>query len=153
MADSKPEYIELLNTIQLQEAGAGIFLTAWAEKTSDPGLKHCLSFVAAREFSHGDIFKRRLEELGHEVEGTEAPTLAERLKVLGSDVSDAEKIKFLRDAQQSQPKPTVREMYVAAAHDPKVDPLTRSLLSWFADVEADSGAMMAETYTTVEGVS
>ncbi len=73
--------------------------------------------------------------------------------MLGSDVSDAEKIKFLRDAQQSQPKPTVREMYVAAAHDPKVDPLTRSLLSWFADVEADSGAMMAETYTQVEGVS
>lgn len=152
MAD-RPEYIELLNTIQLQEARAGIYLKAWSDKTSDPGLKECLSFVAEREFSHGDLFDRRLRELGYQVEGTEDPNFAERLRVLGSDISDAEKIQCMRDATAQQPKPTVRDRYVAAAHDPTVDPLTRSLLGWFADVEADSGALMRETYTKVEGVS
>ena len=149
----RPEYIDLLNTIQLQEAGAGIFLKAWADKTSNPDLKNCISFVAEQEFSHGDLFKRRLKELGYEVEGTEAPNFAERLRALGSDMSDAEKIQWSRDAAAQQPKPTTRDRYVAAAHDPAVDPLTRSLLGWFADVEADSGAFMQETYRKVEGVS
>ena len=149
----RPEYIDLLNTIQLGEAGAGIFLKAWADKTSNPDLKNCINFVVEREVIHGDIFKRRLKELGYEVEGTEAPNFAERLRVMGSDMSDAEKIQWIRDAAAQQPKPTTRERYVAAAHDPAVDPLTRSLLSWFADVEADSGALMRETYAKVEGVA
>ena len=152
MADSKPEYVELLNTIRLQEIGAGIYLQAWADKTSDSGLKQCLSFVAEREVSHGDLMDRRIRELGYQPEGTEAPNFKERMEILGSDMNDAEKIQCVRDAAQNQPKPTVREKYIAAAHDPKVDPLTRSLLGWFADVEADSGAMMAETYSNVKGV-
>ncbi len=153
MADSKPEYVELLNTIRLQEYGAGIYLQAWADKTSHTGLKHCLSFVAEREISHGDIMERRIRELGYQPEGTEDPKFKERMEILGSDMPDAEKIQCIKDAAQKQPKPTVRERYVAAAHDPKVDQLTRSLLGWFADVEADSGAMMAETYKTVDGVN
>ena len=153
MADSKPEYVELLNTIRLQELGAGIYLQAWADKTSHPGLKHCLSFVAEREVSHGDLMDRRIRELGYQPEGTEADNFKERMGILGSDMTDAEKIQCIKDAAQTQPKPTVREKYIAAAHDPKVDALTRSLLGWFADVEADSGAMMAETYSTVEGVN
>lgn len=153
MADSKPEYVELLNTIRLQELGAGIYLQAWADKTSHDGLKHCLSFVAEREVSHGDLMDRRIRELGYQPEGTEDPNFKERMEILGSDMTDAEKIQCIKDAAQKQPKPTVREKYIAAAHDPKVDPLTRSLLGWFADVEADSGAMMGETYKTVEGVN
>ncbi len=149
----RPEYIDLLNVIQLQETGAGIYLKAWANKTSDPDLKNCINFVAEREVSHGDIFKRRLRELGYEVEGTEDPNFAERLRVLGSDMSDAEKIQCIRDAVAQQPKPTVRDRYVAAAEDESVDPLTRGLLRWFADVEADSGAFMQETYGKVKGVS
>ena len=84
---------------------------------------------------------------------TAAPNFKERMEILGSDMPDAEKIQCVKDAAQNQPKPTVREKYIAAAHDPNVDPLTRTLLGWFADVEADSGAMMAETYATVEGVN
>ena len=150
---SKPEYIELLNLIQLQEKGAGVYLKAWADNTSDPGLKHCLNFVAAREVSHGDIFERRLKELGYEVEGTEAQNFAERMSVLGSDMTDAEKIQCIRDAVAQQEKPTVRDRFEAAAEDEAVDPLTRSLLRWFADVESDSGALMQETYKNVPGVS
>ena len=60
----KPEYIDLLNDIRLQEHRAGVFLKAWADKTEHPGLKGCLSLVAERETSHGDIFDRRIRELG-----------------------------------------------------------------------------------------
>ena len=96
---------------------------------------------------------RRIRELGYKPEGTEAPNFKERMEILGSDKTDAEKIQCVKDAAQNQPKPTVRDKYIAAAHDPNVDALTRTLLGWFADVEADSGAMMAKTYSTVEGVN
>ena len=75
------------------------------------------------------------------------------MEVLGSDMSDAEKIQCIKDAAQKQEKPTVRDKYIVAAHDPSVDPLTRTLLGWFADVEADSGVMMSQTYKKVDGVN
>jgi hypothetical protein len=34
--------------------------------------------------------------------------------------------------------------------DETVDPLTRSLLRWFADVEADSGASLRAIYDRIE---
>ena len=58
----KPEYLDLLNDIRLQEHRAGVYLKAWADKTGHPGLKACLSLVAERETSHGDIFDRRIRE-------------------------------------------------------------------------------------------
>ena len=60
----QPEYLDLLNDIRLQEHRAGVYLKAWADKTGHPGLKACLSVVAERETSHGDIFDRRIRELG-----------------------------------------------------------------------------------------
>ena len=149
----KPEYVELLNRIQLGEAGAGVFLKAWAQKTQDPGLKSCLNFVAARETSHAQIFKRRIKELGYAVVGKEDPDFAERLKIARSDMPDAEKITRLKEVGQRQAKPTVRDRYEAAMDDEAVDPLTRSLLRWFADVEADSRDLIGETYARFEGKS
>jgi rubrerythrin len=142
----KPAYIDLLNTICSQEGRAGVFLNAWAGKTPDPDLKKCLSFVAAREDSHYHIFKRRIQELGYQLKETPDPLAAERLAVTGSDVSDAEKIRWLKEAGAKQPKPTVQNRYEAAIDDESVDPLTRSLLRWFADVEADSRGLIGEVY-------
>jgi hypothetical protein len=34
--------------------------------------------------------------------------------------------------------------------DERVDPLTRSLLRWFAEVEADSGARLRAVYEHIE---
>ena len=150
MAQSKPEYVELLNDIRLGEYGAGEFLRAWADKTQDPGLKGCLTLVAARETSHGDIFERRIKELGYEPEGTRDSNFAERMEVLGSDISDAEKIKCLREGAEKMAKPTVRERFEAATVDESVDPLTRSLLRWFTDVENDSGTLMRGEYARIE---
>ena len=76
---AKPEYINLLNDIRLQEHRAGVYLEAWAQKTANVKLKDCLSFVAAREYSHGDIFDRRIRELGFETESIEDPDFEEKI--------------------------------------------------------------------------
>ena len=147
---SKPQYIDLLNDIRLQEARAGVYLEAWAKKTTNKDLKECLSFVAAREYSHGDIFERRVKELGSPTVDIDDPEFDEKVRVVTSDISDAEKIAWLKESRLRQPAPTVRERYEAAMEDDSVDPLTRSLLRWFTDVENDSGEAMSKVYAQIE---
>ncbi len=149
----KPEYIDLLNDIRLQERRAGIYLKAWAERTEHPGLKACLSLVAERETSHGDIFDRRIRELGGVPEDKDDALFEERLRVAGSDMTDAEKIAWMREAQARVTLPTVRQRYEAAAEDESVDHLTRSLIRWFTEVEDDSVVSMRAVYAEIEGVS
>ncbi|MEE3166749.1 MAG: hypothetical protein VX654_04475 [Chloroflexota bacterium] len=147
---SKPEYIDLLNDIRLQEHRAGVYLEAWANKTENKGLKECLSFVAAREYSHGDIFDRRVKELGFDTQEIEDPDFEKKVQVVTSDISDAEKIAWLKEARLRMPTPGVRQRYEAATVDESVDPLTRSLLRWFTDVEDDSVVRMGEVYAEIE---
>ncbi len=146
----KPEYLDLLNDIRLQEYRAGIFLKAWADKTEHPGLKGCLSLVAERETSHGDIFDRRIRELGGTPEDKDDDLFQERLRVAESDMTDAEKIVQMREFQTRMTLPTVRMRYEEAAQDESVDQLTRSLIKWFTEVEDDSGASMRAVYAEIE---
>ena len=146
----RPHYVDLLNDIRLQESRAGGYLEAWANTTTNEELKECLSMVAAREYSHGDIFDRRVKELGFETSEVADPEFAEKVRVVTSDVTDAEKIAWLKEARLRQPSPTVRERYEAATNDESVDPLTRSLLRWFTDVENDSVVRMGEVYGKIE---
>ncbi len=150
---SKPEYVDLLNDIRLQENRAGVYLEAWADKTDNKDLKECLSFVAAREYSHGDIFDRRVKELGFAVEEIKDPEFDEKVRVVTSEISDAEKIAWLKESRLRQPTPSVRERYEAAMEDDSVDPLTRSLLRWFTDVENDSVEQMGKVYAQIEKAS
>ena len=147
---SKPEYVSLLNDIRLQENRAGVYLEAWANKTDNKDLKECLSFVAAREYSHGDIFDRRVKELGFQTEEIPDPDFDEKVRVVKSDISDAEKIAWLKESRLRQATPGVRERYEAATDDEAVDPLTRSLLRWFTDVENDSVVRMGAVYAEIE---
>ena len=147
---SKPEYIDLLNDIRLQENRAGVYLEAWANKTDNKDLKECLSLVAAREYSHGDIFDRRVKELGFDTQEIEDPDFEEKVRVVTSDISDAEKIAWLKEARLRMPTPGVRQRYEAATVDESVDPLTRSLLRWFTDVEDDSVVRMGGVYAEIE---
>ena len=147
---SKPQYVNLLNDIRLQENRAGVYLEAWANKTANKDLKECLSFVAAREYSHGDIFDRRVKELGFATEEVKDPEFDEKVRVVTSDISDAEKIAWLKESRNRQPTPSVRERYEAAMEDDSVDPLTRSLLRWFTDVENDSVEQMGKVYAQIE---
>lgn len=150
--DSGPElhYMELLNDIASGEMRAGIHLSAWAGKTGDPELKSCLSLVADRETSHYHIFKRRISELGYSWKENDAPEFEERLRVSSSDMPDIEKIRWGKAQQTLRKGPTIRERYEAAIADETVDPLTRSLLRWFSDVEADSGTLLRQVYDGIE---
>jgi len=143
-------YLELLNTIASGERRAGIFLQAWADTTSDPELQACLSMVANRETSHYHIFKRRIAELGYAWTDNQDPDFAERLTVSGSALPDVEKIRWGKARQAQRRGPTIRDRYEAAIADETVDPLTRSLLRWFAEVEADSGARLRAIYDRIE---
>ena len=143
-------YLELLNDIASGEKRAGIHLQAWADKTPDAQLKACLSMVANRETSHFHIFKRRIEELGYTWTENTDPDFEERLGVSDSDMPDVEKIRWGKAKQAQRQGPPIRERYEAAIADDSVDPLTRSLLRWFSDVEADSGSNLRGIYDRIE---
>jgi hypothetical protein len=63
---------------------------------------------------------------------------------------DADKIRWSKVRQAHRRGPTIRDRYEAAIADEMVDPLTRSLLRWFAEVEADSGARLRAIYDRIE---
>ena len=149
----EPEYLDLLNTICLGEGRSGVYLKAWSDKTENPALKKCLDLVAARETSNHDMFKRRIEELGFELQMEVPAHFGERMQVATSDMTDSEKIKSLEEIQQRQPASTTRERYTAAMEDEAVDPLTRSMLHYWRDVQADSGKLRREAYAKVQGIS
>lgn len=143
-------YLELLNAIASGERRAGGFLQAWADTTPDPELQTCLSMVANRETSHYHVFKRRIAELGYAWTDIPDPDFDERLKVSGSALPDVEKIRWGKAKQAQRRGPTIRDRYEAAIADETVDPLTRSLLRWFADVEVDSAARLRAIYDRIE---
>jgi Mn-containing catalase len=143
-------YLDLLNTIASGERRAGVYLQAWADVTPDPELRTCLSLVADRETSHYHIFKRRIAELGYAWTETPDADFEERLQVSGSALPDVEKIRWGKARQAQRRGPTIRERYEAAIADETVDPLTRSLLRWFAEVEADSGGRLRAIYERIE---
>lgn len=147
---TKLHYLELLSDIASGERRAGVHLQAWADKTTDPELKACLSMVADRETSHFHIFNRRIAELGYTWEDNEALDFEERLRVSGSDMTDVEKIRWGQAKQAERKGPPIRERYEAAMADDTVDQLTRSLLRWFSDVESDSGSKLRQVYERFE---
>jgi len=147
---TEPHYLELLNTIASGERRAGVYLQVWADTTRDPELKACLSMMADRETSHYHIFTRRIAELGYAWTETPDADFEERLQVSGSALPDVEKIRWGKAKQAQRRGPTIRERYEAAITDETVDPLTRSLLRWFAEVEADSGARLRAIYERIE---
>src|SRR5262245_22380530 len=92
-------YLELLDNIASGERRAGVFLQAWADATSNPELRACLSMVANRETSHYHIFKRRIEELGYSWTDNQDPDFDARLKVSSADIPDVEQIRWGKTRQ------------------------------------------------------
>ena len=79
MSDTtKPDYLGLLNRISLAERNAGIYLKAWADVTPDAGLRRALALVAARETTHAEVFRQRIERLGFSLIEHDDPELVER---------------------------------------------------------------------------
>jgi rubrerythrin len=148
---AKPTYLGLLNAITLAERNAGVYLRAWAAATTDPELRRALDLVAARETTHGEVFRQRIERLGHAVREDEDAELAERIRVYGDPgVSDLEKIQ----AARRRNPPGKAEAFFASiderASDESVDALTRDTLRWFVHEERDSRALLLSVYDRID---
>lgn len=141
----KPKYLGLLNAISNAESAAGIYLEAWADVTPNPDLACTLRLVAARERSHGDVFCRRISELGFELRRKVDPRNAEQLaKLSNPNISDLEKIPA-RGEGDSDPFGDTRRRIAEG----EFDPMTANLLTWYIAEEMDSGRRLRETYDCV----
>ena len=144
----KPSYLGLLNAISIAERDAGGYLAAWAHVTPDPELARVLRLVAAREATHGEVFRQRIERLGFAVRDKADPGAAERLRVYGDPGrSDADKIRaFPRDEAGTD---AILTSLDERASDPSVDTLTRETLRWYVAEERDSGDLLRGAYARV----
>lgn len=142
-AQTKPPYLGLLNAIALAETQAGHELRAWADATPDPDLACVLRFVAARETSHGEVFRRRLNELGFDVREKTDPKAERRIARLADPaVSDCDKI----PAREGGDPFTDIHRQLA---ERRFDPMTANLLTWYVAEEYDSGRRLAEAYDCI----
>jgi rubrerythrin len=146
----KPSYLGLLNAISLAETNAGCYLRAWAAVTPDAELKRALSLVAARETTHGEVFRQRIERLGFSLLEKEDPALAERLCVLGDPaLGDAEKIRRRRSEVSDADTDRFLVSIDERVADESVDQLTRDTLRWYVHEERDSRALLRAAYDRI----
>jgi hypothetical protein len=142
----KPKYLGLLNTISNAESAAGVYLRAWADVTPNPDLACTLRLVAARETSHGEVFCRRIAELGFELRTKHDPKGYEILaKLANPNISDLEKIGDRDDRSDTDPFGEVRRRIAEG----EFDPMTANLMTWYIAEEADSGRRLRECYDCV----
>src|SRR4051794_39020574 len=145
-ANGKPAYLGLLNAISLAETHAGQYLEAWASVTPDEDLACTLRLVAARERSHGEVFCRRIAELGFSLKPKRDPAAGERLaKYADPRISDLEKVGPERKGEDRDPFGEIK----AKMADGEYDPMTCNLLQWYIAEEADSGRRLREAYGCV----
>jgi hypothetical protein len=145
----KPRYLGLLNAISLAESEAGVYLEAWANATNDEDLACTLRLVAARETSHGEVFCRRLCELGYDLrQKPDAKSPARLAKYANPKISDLDKIGPQRNLENEAVADTFAEIRQAMA-DGVYDPMTCNLLSWYIAEEEDSGRRLREVYACV----
>jgi hypothetical protein len=141
----KPSYLGLLNAISLAESAAGVYLEAWADVTPNEDLACCLRLVAARERSHGDVFCRRIAELGYELRKKPDARGAEQLaKLANPNISDLDKIPS-RSEVETDPFAEIRRRI----SEGEFDPMTVNLLNWYIAEEKDSGRRLREAYDCV----
>jgi hypothetical protein len=142
----KPKYLGLLNTISNAETAAGVYLRAWADVTPNPDLACTLRLVAARETSHGEVFCRRISELGFELRTKPDPKGYEILaKLANPNISDLEKIGDRDDRSDTDPFGEIRRRIAEG----EFDPMTANLMTWYIAEEADSGRRLRECYDCV----
>ncbi|HWA61596.1 MAG TPA: hypothetical protein VG939_09480 [Caulobacteraceae bacterium] len=143
-APAKPSYLGLLNAISLAESDAGVYLNAWADATSDQDLAQTLRLVAAREASHGEVFCRRLAELGYDLRPRHDPKAAARLaRYANPKIADCEKVGPERE--EGDVFADIRKAMADGAYDP----MTCNLLQWYIAEEEDSGRRLREAYACV----
>jgi hypothetical protein len=145
-ATSKPSYLGLLNAISLAESHAGQYLEAWANATEDEDLACTLRLVAARERSHGEVFCRRIAELGYTLRTKRDPADGQRLaKYADPRISDLEKVGPERGGEDRDVFRDIRRSMAEGEYDA----MTCNLLQWYIAEEEDSGRRLREAYGCV----
>lgn len=145
----KPKYLGLLNAISNAESAAGVYLEAWADVTPNLDLACTLRLVAARERSHGDVFCRRISELGFELRRKVDPRNAEQLaKLSNPNISDLDKISA-RGEGDADPFGDTRRRIAEG----EFDAMTANLLTWYIAEEMDSGRRLREAYDCVRDMA
>ena len=145
-AQTKPRYLGLLNAISLAETQAGIYLRAWADATTDEVLAGTLRLVAARETSHGEVFCRRLCELGYDLRQKVEPGAAERIaRYANPKISDLDKIGRARSDLDKDPFAEIEQKMKEGFYDP----MTCNLLGWYICEERDSAKRLRQAYSRV----
>ena len=143
----KPKYLGLLNAISNGESAAGVYLEAWADVTPNADLACTLRLVAARERSHGDVFCRRIAELGYSLRKKVDPRGAETLaKLANPNISDLEKV---GDRQQGDGDGDFFGDIRRRIAEGEFDPMTANLMTWYIAEEIDSGRRLREAYDCV----
>ena len=144
---AKPAYLGLLNALYIGESRAGVYLKAWADVCSDVELQRAIALVAARESTHGEVFRQRIERLGFSVREKEDPDGPERLRVYGDPaISDAEKIRYGRGETQTEDRPDPLAS-IEARVDDSMDQLTRVTMAWYIAEERDTVELLKGAYT------
>lgn len=130
-------YIDQLNRIANAETTAGRNFTVWADVTTDCDLSATLRLVAARETSHGEVFRRRIVELGAEPCCEPYPEILAELKTLADPkISDVEKL---------GPHVGGSDYFSVITRDiaeGRYDPLTVNLFNWYIAEERDTQARL-----------
>ena len=130
----------------LAESHAGQYLDAWASVTPDEDLACTLRLVAARERSHGEVFCRRIAELGFSLKPKRDPADGERLaKFADPRISDLEKIGPQRNGEDRDAFGDIKTKMAAGEYDP----MTCNLLQWYIAEEGDSARRLREAYGCV----
>ena len=146
---AKPSFLKLLNGIALAEAGAGVFLSAWADTTPDPAVEKTLRMVAMRETEHAYAFEKRIMELGFNLkrpaEETPNPLLAVVTDPALSDCAKMEKAGFDKEPDASKP-----DAFSNMFDDKELDPVTGSLLGRYIAEERDSGRAFRACYAATK---
>ena len=141
----KPTYLGLLNAISLAETAAGDYLEAWAMATPSEELASVLRLVAARERSHGEVFCRRIAELGYTLRHKPDPGAEARLaRYADPSVADLHKI-APEGAEEADPFGEIRRRLAEG----EFDPMTANLMNWYIAEEKDTAVRLAEAYARV----
>jgi hypothetical protein len=133
-------YIDQLNRIANAETTAGRNFAAWADVTTDCELQATLRIIAARETSHGEVFRRRIVELGAEPCCEPYPEVLAQLKVLADPaISDADKLgPMVGGSGGADPFSKITRDIAEGRYDA----LTVNLFNWYIAEERDSGARL-----------
>jgi len=101
--------------------------------------------VAARETSHGEVFCRRLNELGFDLKPKHDPATEKRLaKLANPKIADVDKLPN-REEEGEDPFADIKKQLAQGVFDP----MTANLMTWYIAEEYDSGARLREAYACV----